>query len=175
MKGFRWNGRWRVSLALGALLLGGSALEAFGHDVKGGSGHRHEPLVLAQVTPEEEKRQAAEMEAEGPSETTGIENVRLMGTVPLAGQIDSVDGYMLRAREIDVAPGGVVAVHRHDGRPGVAYIVSGEMTEHRAGTDGPVVKKAGDTAFEESGTIHWWENEGDTTARAIVVDLVPVE
>ena len=150
---------------------------AHAHDIQS-EGHRDgHDIVIAQstVTPEAEKKQAADMDATGPKETTGIKAVRVLGTVPLAGEFEKPEERILRGREIDVEPGGIVAVHRHDGRPGVAYIVSGQLTEHRVGVDGPVVKKAGDIALEQTGTIHWWENEGDAVARVIVVDLVPAE
>lgn len=150
------------------------AAPAWAHDIKVPHNHAEE-LVVSQVTSDAEKTQAAEMEASGPTETTGILAVKNLGAVGLEGQFDSIDGRVLRARELEIAPGGVVAVHRHDGRPGVAYIISGQMTEHRADADGPVVKQAGDTAFEENGTVHWWRNDGDTVARALVVDIVPAQ
>lgn len=149
---------------------------AIAHNDSGTSKSEHSDIiVVAQVTPEEEKQQAAEMESSGPKKTSGIKNVRMMGTVALAGQFDDVENKQLRARELEISPGGIVAVHRHDGRPGVAYIVSGQMTEHRVGEKGPVVKKAGDTAFEMTGTVHWWKNEGTTVARIVVVDIVPIK
>ena len=150
---------------------------AYAHDEPSEGKKTDQTIVIAQtsVTPEEEVRQAAEMDATGPRKTTGIKALRILGTVPLAGEFDKADERVLRGREIDVEPGGLVAVHRHDGRPGLAYIVSGQLTEHRAGVDRPVVKKAGDAVWERTGTIHWWENEGDTVARVIVVDLVPPE
>ncbi len=132
-------------------------------------------IAQASVTPEEEVRQAAEMDATGPRKTTGIKALRILGTVPLAGEFENPEERVLRGREIDIEPGGRVAVHRHDGRPGLAYIVSGQLTEHRVGVDKPVVKKAGDAVWERTGTLHWWENEGDTGARVLVVGLVPSE
>ncbi len=131
-----------------------------------------EGIKLSQAVPEKEKKHAKKMNFEGPQKTTGIKNVRLMGTVALAGQFDDLENRMLRAREIDIEPGGKVAVHQHNKRPGVAYMVSGELIEHRKGKK-PVVKKAGDTAFEWDGVVHWWENKSDKVARIIVVDLVP--
>ena len=43
-------------------------------------------IAQASVTPEEEVRQAAEMDATGPRKTTGIKALRILGTVPLAGE-----------------------------------------------------------------------------------------
>ncbi len=134
---------------------------------------KHEQFIqLSEVVPDAERKQAQKDKIPGPKKTVGIENVRVMGKVGLAGQFENLDKRILRAREIDIAPGGKVAVHEHNGRPGVAYIVHGQLTEHRLGTPGPVVKKAGDTAFEKTGVTHWWINEGKTTARIIVVDII---
>jgi len=134
---------------------------------------KHEHLLqLSEVVPDAERKKAAKDKIAGPKKTVGIENVRVMGKVGLAGQFKKLDKRILRAREIDIAPGGKVAVHEHNGRPGVAYIVHGQLTEHRLGSAGPVVKKAGDTAFEKTGVTHWWINEGKTSARVIVVDII---
>ena len=134
------------------------------------------PLVLAQtVVPEAEKKAAQEMMAEGPDKTSGIAGVNKLGTAALDGEFDSPAGLVLRAREIIFEPGGVVAAHQHDGRPGVAFIIEGELTEHRAGMDGPVVRKAGDVAFEQTGVTHWWRNDSGKAARALVVDIVPAK
>jgi len=139
------------------------------HEVKTGETHFH----LAQtVVPEAEKARAQELMADGPTKTSGIRGVDLLGSVSLDGEFTTSDGLMLRARELVIEPGGIVAVHQHDNRPGVAYIIEGEMTEHRSSESGPVVKAAGDTAFERSGVVHWWENTGSVPARALVVDIL---
>lgn len=131
------------------------------------------PVVLAQtVVPEAEKARAAALLVEGPTRTSGIASVKVIGGVSLDGEFQSSDGLMLRVRELVIDPGGVVAVHQHDKRPGAAYIIEGEMTEYRASESGPVVKTAGSTAMERSGVVHWWENTGKTAARALVVNIV---
>ncbi len=102
--------------------------------------------------------------------------LKKLGTVKLEGEFDTVKGRVLRTREIVFSPGAVVALHEHLGRPGVAYIIEGEMTEYRVGADGravTAVKKAGETALEGTGVVHWWKNASDKTARALVVDIVP--
>lgn len=127
------------------------------------------------IVPQAERERAAGLNAAGPKENRGIEAVKPLGTVPLAGELAEVGKRMLRAREIVVAPGGVVAVHQHEQRPGVAYILEGEMTEFRGDPPVPTVHRAGSAAFERTGVTHWWENRGTTTARALVVDIVPAE
>ena len=127
------------------------------------------------VVPKAEKEAAGQAGMEGPSKTTGIKGVKTLGTAALDGEFPSPNGRMLRVRELEILPGGVVAVHRHDGRPGVAYILAGEMTEYRAGEDAPAVRKPGDIALEQTGVTHWWKNTGSTTAKALVVDIVPAK
>ncbi|MEM1316516.1 MAG: cupin domain-containing protein [Pseudomonadota bacterium] len=127
------------------------------------------------VVPSAEKDRAQELLADGPTETTGVSRVSLIGSMPLDGEFQSSDGLVMRVRELVIEPGGIVAVHQHTNRPGAAYIVEGELVEHRSTEAGPVVKTAGETAMERSGVIHWWENESDAPARAVVVDIVPAE
>lgn len=130
------------------------------------------PAPLSIVPQAERERAQA---SAGPKENRGIEAVKPLGTVDLSGELDGAGDRMLRAREIAVAPGGIVAVHQHDQRPGVAYIIEGEMTEFRGDPPQPTVHRAGSVAFERTGVTHWWENRGSTTARALVVDIVPAE
>lgn len=125
------------------------------------------------VTPEAERERARELRADGPQESRGIEGVEGLGSVSLAGEIPDDSDRVLRARELRIAPGGVVAVHRHEQRPGVAYILEGSIVEHRNDAAEPVVRGPGAVAFERSGITHWWENRGDTPVRALVVDVVP--
>ncbi len=126
------------------------------------------------VVPEKEKQIAQELKAGGPAASKGVE-VASLGDVSLEGELAGVMGKIMRAREITILPGGVVAVHQHDGRPGLAYILEGEVYEHRNGETGTVLRKAGAISFEKTGVTHWWENKSDKKMRAIVVDIVPAE
>ena len=70
------------------------------------------------------------------------------------------------------------ALHNHLGRPGVAYIVEGEVTEYWADANGgasTVVRKPGETALKGIGVVHWWKNANRRTACAIVVNIVPAK
>lgn len=67
-----------------------------------------------------------------PTETKGVK-VSPPTALDLGPEVDSVEGRQLRLRVVTVEPGGVVAVHSHKGRPGVAYIVQGTLTETREG------------------------------------------
>lgn len=127
------------------------------------------------IVPDAERAMAIEKHMDGPTKNQGIKSVTALGATELGGDFPALSGRQLRARELVVEPGGVVAVHQHDQRPGVAYILDGEIIEHRNDQTEPVVRKQGDVAFEKSGVVHWWENKSAQPVRALVVDIVPVE
>lgn len=107
--------------------------------------------------------------------TQGVLAIRRLGAQPLEQDFPALAGKELRIREITVAAGGSIALHRHDHRPGVAYILEGQMTERRGPGFAPLVLGPGEVALESTGITHWWRNEGSVPARALVVDIVPVE
>ncbi|QKT03544.1 cupin domain-containing protein [Ectothiorhodospiraceae bacterium 2226] len=128
-----------------------------------------------EVVPPAERERAAALAAQGPAENRGIEDVSRLGGVDLGREFEGLAGRELRAREIVIAPGGVIGVHEHDRRPGMAYILEGEIVEHRSDAQEPLLRRAGEAAFEWSGVVHWWENRSNTPVRALVVDIVPAE
>jgi quercetin dioxygenase-like cupin family protein len=130
------------------------------------------PAAAHDVIPEHEKEAAQRLMADGPKETRGVESAQEIGSVPLAGEIPGAEGKVLRAREFVLAPGAQIAVHEHQQRPGLAYVLEGEMTEYRNDASGPIKRGVGAAAFERSGVVHWWKNETDKPARALVVDIV---
>jgi quercetin dioxygenase-like cupin family protein len=99
--------------------------------------------------------------------------VRALGSTELEQDFPSMKGYVLRAREITVGPGGQIGVHGHERRPGVAVMLEGEMTERRAPGARPQPLGPGEVALEAAGVVHWWRNETDAPAKAIVIDIVP--
>jgi len=96
-------------------------------------------------------------------------------TTDLSKEPAAVNGRLLRLRQLDVKPGGVVPWHSHGNRPAMIYLVSGEIVEYASNCAVPIVHKAGDVAAEKAGTSHWWQNTGNTPAVLISVDLFPVE
>jgi quercetin dioxygenase-like cupin family protein len=125
------------------------------------------------VVPPEELEIAQGIGAEGPTETKGIESTVILGAMSLNGEFDGLEGRVLRAREVVVLPGGQVAVHRHQSRPAVAYVLEGELIEHRSDEKDPITRKVGAVAFEKTGVVHWWKNDSSKKARVLVVDIVP--
>lgn len=126
-----------------------------------------------QVVPTAERERAAAQKLAGPTQNQGVESVTPIGSVALDHEFKDIKGHILRAREIVIAPGGVIAVHEHHARPGVAYILEGEIIEHRNDQSEPLLRHQGDAAFEKTGVAHWWENRSDKRVRALVVDIVP--
>ena len=129
----------------------------------------HDPIL-----PQGEKAHAAALGLAGPTETTGVGEVRILSELALDDEFEGLGNCVLRTREITLLPGGKVAVHEHQARPGVDYILEGEAVEHRSDSAEPVVRRKGDVAVEHSGIIHWWENVSDKPARVVVVDIVRV-
>ena len=127
------------------------------------------------VVPEEERKLAADRGIKGPTQNQGIKSISVLGTIDLGGEFAAMNGRQLRARELVIEAGGVVAVHQHDARPGMAYILEGEIIEHRSDQSSFIVHKQGGVAFEKTGVTHWWENKTNLPVRALVVDVVPIE
>ena len=108
----------------------------------------------------------------GPAETRGVSSTSVLGGLDLERDFPAMKGYRMRARVVTLDAGGVIAVHQHDARPAVAYLLEGEVTEVR-GAEQATTYTAGEVAFEHSGLVHWWENRSDAPATVLVVDIVP--
>lgn len=105
-----------------------------------------------------------------PQKTRGV-SIAAMDALPLAMQLPRLKDYGLRIRQIVLEPGAVVGYHSHAHGPVVAYLVSGEYTEHRDGT-GEVVHQPGEQWVEGADVAHWSENRGTEPAVLINVDIV---
>lgn len=137
--------------------------------------HEQSAKEAHQVVPDSERSAAIGVRATGPRENSGVQSVQTLGEQSISGEAWVRDQRKMRVREITIAPGGVVAVHEHQGRPGMAYILEGSILEHRNDAPEPIERNTGAVSFEKSGVIHWWENTGEDSVRALVVDLVPEE
>ncbi len=125
------------------------------------------------VVPEAEHGADAAKAFDGPRESKGIAKIEPLVSLDLAQDFPEMKGRRFRARVIHLDPGAVVAVHEHQQRPGIAYVLEGEVTERRNDHDEPIVHGVGSFAVEHSGVVHWWSNATDKPARALVVDIVP--
>ena len=84
-----------------------------------------------------------------------------------------LDGHVLQLRKISIAPGGAIAKHAHDTRPGLVYTTEGTWIEGRAGGERAYPAGESDALVEDAETVHWFFNRGSTPATAIVCDIVP--
>jgi quercetin dioxygenase-like cupin family protein len=95
--------------------------------------------------------------------------------IDLAKEPVAFAGRALRARRLDIAPGGVVPWHSHGDRPAQILIASGEITEYASTCAVPIVHKAGDIRAEKHPTSHWWKNHGTAPVVIYSFDLFRVE
>jgi quercetin dioxygenase-like cupin family protein len=84
-------------------------------------------------------------------------DVKVLGSIDLAGEIDGVADRVLRMSYVTIAPGGGLAAHSHDGRPEIIYVVQGILTEARNGGP-PVDHKPGDVLIMKTGITHALSN-----------------
>jgi quercetin dioxygenase-like cupin family protein len=131
------------------------------------------PLAAQDVVSQKERAAAQNLGFAGPTESKGLTELKVVGTISLKTDFPALEGRQLRARTITLEPGGVIAVHKHEGRPGIAYFLEGEVIEHRSDSPEPIVRKKGDVTLELPGLVHWMENKGDVPARVVAVDIAP--
>jgi len=105
-----------------------------------------------------------------PTENKGLK-VSPPTTLDLGQEVEGVDGRQLRMRVVTLEPGGIVGVHSHKGRPAVAYVVQGTLTEHREAGGGDHERHQGETWTEGKDVVHWAENKGSEPAVIIAVDV----
>jgi len=109
-----------------------------------------------------------------PAEHLGL-TVRTLGVVTeqsVAAQL-ALAGHRLQLREITIAPGGQIARHSHETRPGLVRMLSGSWVEGRPGGERTITVGGDDIVIEDAGTVHWFWNAGEEPATALVCDIVP--
>jgi|GEM_PF-6010517 len=129
-------------------------------------------LVVDVTTEEEVTSQNSFVEQElskgAPTSSVGL-SVLNTWDAPLSGL--PVVQKKLRFRAVRVEPSGIVAQHKHSSRPSFAYVLSGDVTEHRG--NGDVLHQNNGVVSEQNGLVHWWENNTEETI-ILVFDLVDV-
>jgi len=96
---------------------------------------------------------------------------KVLSTIDLAGEKVALKGHLMRVRQLEVQPGGIVPWHSHADRPALIYIVSGEIVESASNCAVPIVHKAGEVARETHATAHWWQNNGKATVVLLSFDI----
>lgn len=104
-----------------------------------------------------------------PTDSKGV-TISPPTALDLSNEIDSVQGRQLRLRVVTVQPGGVVGLHSHNGRPAVAYVLQGTLTEHLDSGE-MYERRAGESWTEGKSTTHWAENKGDGPVAVLAVDV----
>jgi uncharacterized cupin superfamily protein len=107
-----------------------------------------------------------------PTKHKGI-SVSKLGVIPkesMARQT-GLEGYVLQLRIATIEPGGQIARHRHDTRPGLVYAFEGSLIEGRP--DGEHEFSAGGekAMLEDYETDHWIYNRTDKPVKFFICDL----
>ena len=97
----------------------------------------------------------------------------VLSQVDVAKEPAAVKDRLLRLRQLEIKPGGVVPWHSHGNRPAIIYIVQGEIVEYASTCAVPIVHRAGETSVEMHATAHWWKNTGKETVVLLSADLFP--
>ena len=104
-----------------------------------------------------------------PTETKGMK-ASPPTAMDLGPEVEGVEGRQLRLRVVTLEPGGVIALHTHKGRPGVAYVLQGALTEHRE-AGWVKERKQGESWTEGKDVTHWAENKGSEPVVVLAVDV----
>lgn len=108
-----------------------------------------------------------------PTEHKGLD-VTALGVIPgesMERQI-GLSGHKLQLREITIKPGGQIAKHSHEKRPGLVKMIRGTWTEGQASGERAYRAADAEAIIEDRGTVHWFWNLGEEPATAIVCDIV---
>ncbi len=125
-------------------------------------------LLLAVSTAEATVAQEAK-----PTKATGI-LIAGSSTLLFADQIPEFKGNGLEIRTIVLEPGEMSAYHSHANRPIVAYLASGDYTEHR-NDEGVIVHEIGEQWTEGANVAHWSKNRGSVSTYLINVEVVRLD
>ncbi len=109
-----------------------------------------------------------------PTEHKGLQ-VLTLGVIPEASMKAQIGltGHKLQLREITIEPGGQIAKHGHETRPGLVKVIRGTWTEGRPGGEADYAASDDTGILEDEATVHWFWNRGGEPATAIVCDIVP--
>jgi quercetin dioxygenase-like cupin family protein len=126
-------------------------------------------ITLCGTTIATETSQSAKSTLANSITVTSKLNVSELQKFSLGKQIDGLTGYDIRARHIVVPPGGTIAEHEHSTRPGIVYVLTGEIIEYRGNQSKRL--KPGDSIVEDAGTVHAYKNDGQVECLLIAFDI----
>lgn len=107
-----------------------------------------------------------------PTEHKGI-GVTQLGVVPEESVIRQIgiDGYFLQLRLATLEPGGQVARHQHDTRPGLVYTLEGSWIEGSPDGEREYPSGEGIALVEDADTDHWFYNRSDEPVTVLICDM----
>ncbi|MDO8289480.1 MAG: cupin domain-containing protein [Parvibaculum sp.] len=108
------------------------------------------------------------LSADAPTANVGLKG-KLLAEMPLAPEFETTGNRHMRMRILTLEKGGVVALHAHDARPSIEYVLAGTTIETRDGVE--TVYKAGDVVSADHTVSHWWRNDGDETVTILAMDI----
>ena len=98
--------------------------------------------------------------------------VTILGSVDMGKEFPGMAGNLMVLRTITIAPGGGMALHSHKGKPEVAHVVSGVLSEQRNG--GPIVQdQPGSTVVNDGSISHIIVNMGTVPVELIAASIIP--
>lgn len=115
-------------------------------------------------------------ETSGPTEHEGL-SVDMLAELPAETMRATIglEGYTMRMRAIEIAPGGHIAEHGHADRPGIVTVIDGAWVEGRPSGERTFQAAALGTFPEREDTVHWVYNRTDAPAIALVCDIAKAE
>ncbi len=81
-------------------------------------------------------------------------------------------GRTFRARKIALPPGARTPELSGDGQPAIFYVTAGRVTEHRSDIRETIAHELHAAGALTRGVTHWIENDSNTPAELLVVDIV---
>ena len=133
---------------LSGILIGGASIAVLG------------PVAIAAAT--------------APTEHKGLK-VEALGVVPARSMEATLglEGHKLQLRAITIEPGGQIARHSHETRPGLVTVIDGAWVEGRPTGETSFAAGKAEAIIEDENTTHWFFNRSDKPATAIVCDIIP--
>lgn len=111
--------------------------------------------------------------APAPAEHKGLA-VETLGIIDSASMKATLglEGHKMQLRAITIEPGGQIAKHSHEMRPGLVKVIDGEWIEGRSSGEIGFKATENNAILEDEETTHWFFNRGDKPATALVCDIV---
>ena len=107
-----------------------------------------------------------------PTEHKGI-SVSKLGVISkdsMAKQT-GLEGYVLQLRMATIEPGGQIARHKHDTRPGLVYTLEGSLVEGRPSGERKFSAGEESAMLEDFETDHWIYNRTDKPVKFLICGL----